>query len=206
MSKQDLNRGQARWSTFLSRFNYKIQYRPGRLGMKPDVLTRRSEDLPMKGDLRLLNQSQTLLKHENLDSQVCRDMNIQQGLSGEGILPVLAAAEAAPQPPPTSTDNYTSFEREVLAAYKNNPVTQKILHAIKNGIRKIRELSIGECTLQNNLIYYRDRSYIPDDSELCLQVLRKYYDLPRAEHPGRDKTFYLISRTLFWPNMWEHIS
>jgi len=58
MSKQDFNRWQARWSTFLSSFNYKIQYRPGRLGLKPDALTRRSEDLPWEGDIRLLNQSQ----------------------------------------------------------------------------------------------------------------------------------------------------
>ncbi|KAI6777561.1 uncharacterized protein J7T54_006734, partial [Emericellopsis cladophorae] len=62
-----LNRRQARWSEFLSRFNFQITYRPGKQGAKPDALTRRSEDLPKEGDERLLHQSQTVLKRENLD-------------------------------------------------------------------------------------------------------------------------------------------
>ena len=45
-----LNRRQARWSEFLSRFNFKIKYRPGKAGGKPDALTRRSGDLPKGGD------------------------------------------------------------------------------------------------------------------------------------------------------------
>src|SRR6202045_4284373 len=35
-----LPRRQARWSEFLSQFNFVIRFRPGWLGMKPDVLTR----------------------------------------------------------------------------------------------------------------------------------------------------------------------
>jgi hypothetical protein len=62
-----LNRRQARWSEFLSRFNFKIIYRPGKQGAKPDALTRRSEDLPKEGDERLLHQSQVVLKKANLD-------------------------------------------------------------------------------------------------------------------------------------------
>jgi len=68
MSKPDLNCWQPRWSTYLSHFKYKIQYRPRRLGLKPAALTRRLEDLPCEGATRLLNQSQTILKRENLAS------------------------------------------------------------------------------------------------------------------------------------------
>jgi hypothetical protein len=52
-----LNRRQAKLSEFLSGFNFKIIYRPGKQGAKPDALTRRSEDLPKEGDERLLHQS-----------------------------------------------------------------------------------------------------------------------------------------------------
>jgi hypothetical protein len=45
-----LNRRQARWSQFLSQFNFQIVYRPGKSGGKPDALTRRSGDLPKEGD------------------------------------------------------------------------------------------------------------------------------------------------------------
>lgn len=64
--KQNLNCRQARWSVFLSRFNFKIDYRPGKAGGKPDALTRRSRDLPKEGDERLQHQSQVLIKPHNL--------------------------------------------------------------------------------------------------------------------------------------------
>jgi hypothetical protein len=35
-----LTRRQARWSEFLSQFNMVIRFRPGKLGAKPDALTR----------------------------------------------------------------------------------------------------------------------------------------------------------------------
>ncbi|KAI1001585.1 hypothetical protein K3495_g6619 [Podosphaera aphanis] len=41
MSTKTLNRRQARWSEFLYRFNFVISYRLGKLGGKPDALTRR---------------------------------------------------------------------------------------------------------------------------------------------------------------------
>ena len=68
MTTKVLNRRQARWSEFLSRFNFVISYKPGKQGGKPDSLTRRSEDLPSNtGDERIQQQQQVVLKHHNLD-------------------------------------------------------------------------------------------------------------------------------------------
>ena len=61
-----LNRRQARWAEFLLRFNFKITYRPGKQGGKPDALPRRSEDLPEEGDETFRNRT-TVLKSHNLD-------------------------------------------------------------------------------------------------------------------------------------------
>jgi hypothetical protein len=56
MSTKLLNRRQTRWAEYLSRFNFKIIYRPGKAGGKHDALTRRSGDLPQGGDERLIEQ------------------------------------------------------------------------------------------------------------------------------------------------------
>jgi hypothetical protein len=61
-----LNRRQARWSQFLSQFNFKIVYRPSTAGGKPDGLTRRSGDLPKVGDDRSLENQTTIIKPENI--------------------------------------------------------------------------------------------------------------------------------------------
>src|SRR6201999_3545661 len=47
-----LTRRQARWSEFLSAFNYTVFYRPGRLGGKPNILTRRSDVVPESVHMR----------------------------------------------------------------------------------------------------------------------------------------------------------
>jgi len=72
MSTTLLNCRQARWSEFLSRFDFRITYRPGKAGGKPDALTRRSGDLPKEGDERLLANQHAVLKPQNL-SDLHRD-------------------------------------------------------------------------------------------------------------------------------------
>ena len=45
-----LTRRQARWSEFLSAFNLVIRFRPGKLGTKPDTLTRQWDVYPKEGN------------------------------------------------------------------------------------------------------------------------------------------------------------
>jgi len=66
MSTNLLNRQQARWSEFLSRFDFRIVYRPRKAGGKPDALTRRSGNLPKVRDERLLANQQAVLKPHNV--------------------------------------------------------------------------------------------------------------------------------------------
>jgi len=53
MTTKELHEQQARWMQELSRYNFKIEYRPGKEGGKPDAITRREGDLPRAGDKRL---------------------------------------------------------------------------------------------------------------------------------------------------------
>jgi hypothetical protein len=45
-----LTRRQVRWSEYLSQFNFILRFRPGKLGAKPDALTRRWDIYPKEGD------------------------------------------------------------------------------------------------------------------------------------------------------------
>jgi len=66
MSTKMLNRRQARWAELLSRFDFKMTFRPGKSGGKPDSLTHRSGDLPQEGDERIMHQFQTVLNPSKL--------------------------------------------------------------------------------------------------------------------------------------------
>ncbi|KAG0161061.1 hypothetical protein PDIDSM_8594 [Penicillium digitatum] len=169
-----LNRRQARWSEFLSRFNFKITYRPGKQGAKPDALTRRSEDIPKEGDERLAHQSQTVLKNENLQINVTTRQRNGVTTTTPPELPDL------PEPPSTIKDL-------LLEAYNQDKVVQSILEA-------------------GNYLYYRNRLYVPDNDELKAEILRLCHDKPTVGHPGRSKTYELLSREYYWPRVYQYVS
>ncbi|KAI0991296.1 hypothetical protein K3495_g16891, partial [Podosphaera aphanis] len=58
-----LNRRQARWNELLANYDFKIVFRPGKDGAKPDALTRLSSDKPLEAsDERNQHQYQILIK------------------------------------------------------------------------------------------------------------------------------------------------
>jgi len=61
MTTKELNEQQARWMQELNQYKFKIEYRPGKEGGKPDALTRREGDQPTAGDKRLTRNVGILL-------------------------------------------------------------------------------------------------------------------------------------------------
>ena len=102
MTTKQLNCWQACWAKFLSEFNFKISYKPGKQGEKPDILIYWSQDLP-KGieDLRQQHQFQTLLQDHQLDKDVkkaltvtfCVNIAINKSVDDEGVDAIVDANE-----------------------------------------------------------------------------------------------------------------
>ncbi|KAG0158308.1 hypothetical protein PDIDSM_5821 [Penicillium digitatum] len=154
-----LNRRQARWSEFLSRFNFKITYRPGKQGAKPDALTR----------------SQTVLKKENLQINVTTRQRNGVTTTTPPELPDL------PEPPSTIKDL-------LLEAYNQDKVVQSILEALDKNASRHPEITLADCERRGNYLYYRNRLY------------------PTVGHPGRSKTYELLSREYYWPRVYQYVS
>ena len=67
MKTKKLNRRQARWSLFLSQFDFTIQYSPGKTNGEADALSRRSQDIPKDDtDARLADCHSIILQKRNL--------------------------------------------------------------------------------------------------------------------------------------------
>jgi len=198
MTTKLLNRRQARWSEFLSRFNFKIVYRPGKLGAKPDALTRRSEDLPQEGDERLKHQSQVVLKRENLD--LAEPPESDHGTTR--LAPVRAAEPdvdlTLPLPP--------ALREQFDDAYGRDPEVLSILEALERNDRRHPRITLAECERRGPHLYYRNRLYVPDDDEVKSELLRLHHDRPSAGHPGRSKTHRLITRHYFWPGITNFVA
>ncbi|KAF8830708.1 hypothetical protein HHX47_DHR2000968 [Lentinula edodes] len=70
---KQLTARQARWAELLSGYDFVINYRPGRLGAKPDALTRRSDVYPKKGASRdqvLAGRERVLIPPERLNATI----------------------------------------------------------------------------------------------------------------------------------------
>lgn len=67
MTTKELTRRQARWSLFLSQFNFQISYLKGANNFEADLLSRRPQDIPKDTlDPRVSHNIQVLLKPKNV--------------------------------------------------------------------------------------------------------------------------------------------
>src|SRR3989337_1145002 len=164
----------AGWSEFLSRFDFKLCFRPGKRAGKPDALTRRPGDLPEGGDERHLHQFQTLLKPELLTLNAL-------------LLPS------------------DTFEQLMETAYKVDPFPQHVMRLLNERVQHSREISLADCTIQDDQLYFRSKLFVPDYDPLRLHILQNNHDHPAAGHPGLTKTFDLMDRKYYWPGMRNYI-
>ena len=218
-----LNRRQARWSEFLSRFNFKITYRPGKQGAKPDALTRRSEDLPKEGDKRLLHQSRVVLKKENFEPQR-KSVRFEESPTRVNAV---TRSQPAPDRPlePSAVDldpqpaiNTPSLRPErhapllppaiqnlMTRGYELDETVHSILEALRTGKARHPLISLAECEERAGLLYYRDRLYVPDLPELRAELTRSYHDTAVAGHLKRARTYESLSRDYYWPRMYAFV-
>ena len=62
MTSKKLSERQVKWAEFLSRFNFTLKHRPGKLNARANALSRQGSDLPSDTDERVLNRTQTMVK------------------------------------------------------------------------------------------------------------------------------------------------
>lgn len=171
-----LNRREARWSQTLQNYNFVIIYRPGPQNEKADALTRRSGDLPEgKEDER-----------SGVVSKVLQPQNFEKATSFAY---------------PAHRKTNTTLETRIRDALKADELGQSVVEALQRKDQKHRKISLSEAVYEDELLRIRDRLYVPNDEELLAEVIRTRHDLPAMGHPGRSKTYDLVKRDYWWPNM-----
>ena len=228
MTTKQLSRRQARWSEYLSQFNFVIQFRLGKLGAKLDALTRRSGDLSKTEDERIKQMMQTVLKEHNLDPAIkpngldpANTVNDSVTTLPNGLDPAITVNDSVPTPPtlnlnPTTTLNLSvdtikpteSGKKETLSldqlldcGYEEDPIPNRVLELLSQGANYSRDLTIADCSNVNGRLHYRGLLYIPNYHTLQLQLCKLHHDTPIAGHLGIGNTYKLLNRSYYWPDM-----
>jgi hypothetical protein len=173
-----LTRRQARWSEFLSAFNLVIRFRPGRLGEKPDSLTRRWDVYPKGGD-----SGYASINPHNL-RPVFTSEQISASLQATVLIePVLRASELL---------DIESIHNDIRAALPHDPLA--LQHQSTTSVD-------SHWTRSNELLLCDGRIFVPNTNNLRLRVLRLKHDHPTAGHFGQNKTLQLVRRDYYWPGL-----
>ena len=184
-----LTRRQARWSEFLSSFHYKVLYRPGRLGGKPDILTRRSDVYPKRGE-----GAYALANPQNLQ-QLFKDGQLLELLRATYILqPESISASAIVQMRPTIY-KVDSLLADILTELTSDEFAKTQLEPSPPWSRS-----------PSGLLLFNLRVYVPEGHDLRLRILQLKHDHETAGHPGFRKTLDLVKREFYWPGLRNYVS
>jgi len=172
-----LMRRQARWSEYLSQFNLIIHFRPGRLGTKPDALTRQWDVYPKGGDNGYASVNPhnfcPVFTHEQIAASLRATILTTPTLRAATIL------------------NQNQLYSDILATLPlDSSISNHLLHPEGHWSKD----SAGFLRLNN-------RMYVLDNANLHLRVLKYHHDHVLVGHLGQNKTLELIRRYYTWPNI-----
>ena len=171
-----LTRRQARWAQFLTRFEFKIIYRPGLQQGKADALSRRTYLAPRPGEAAFDDQQQILLGPARLQAVEVSDM-------------------------PLDSNILNSIRQDI----HTDPFAQEVLDHIdpsRASCSKAQHprVDYSQFTWQNDTLFYKGLIYVPDGSSR-LKVLQHCHDTYMAGHFGIQKTLELVRRAFWWPKL-----
>jgi transposase InsO family protein len=211
-----LNERQMRWSHWLSRFNYEMHYRPGKLAARPDALSRREQDMPQDADDdRLKARDRCLVPLRIIASrmrvQVSRVHKVMSNLDAR------SADECSNQccnQPRCVTSRTTRAEESLLPleehwkeAAQSDASLKEMQKAVKEGDTrfpsKLRvRVSIAECSMSpDGHLLYRGRKWVPNSEPLRTRILQETHDSVFTGHPGKNTLYTMIARNFYWSEM-----
>ena len=188
-----LTRRQARWSEYLSAFNMVIRFRPGKLGEKPDSLTRRADYYLKRED-----RDFTLANPQNL-RPIFTQEQLAVSLRATHLRPLAIEAASLVDVPIPIIDSAALIE-DIKASYQHDTIAQREYDLCSKGTPSPRyALSSSGLLLLNSRVYVPDHR--PDRGHLRTRVLQEKHDHPTAGHFGFNKTLELLRRDYSWPSL-----
>ena len=169
---------QAQWSEFLSQFHLIICFCPGKLGTKPDTLTRCWDIYSKEGDsgYAWVNPQNfwPVFTQEQLSASL-RATYLQY--------PVLRAVAIM---------DIEKLHSDILSALPSDPIAQTHLKDTSQ---------LQWCVDDAGFLCLDNQIYIADSDDLRLRLLRYEHDHPLAGHFGQNRTLELLRHEYTWPGI-----
>ena len=167
MTTKDLSERQGRWQEFLSQYNFRIIYRPGEEGKKPDALIRRPGDIPTTEEKKLgKGRGILLLKEKYWDIPENEDIKLEE----------IELAEFQDKD-----------EGRIQQTYSKDDNIQTIKKNLEKGVKEKKGVALGLCEWKDEHLWYQGKIWIPNDEELRTSLIQKNHDNALAGHGEQQK-------------------
>src|SRR3984893_14230009 len=178
-----LTRRQARWSEFLSTFNLVIRFYPGKLGTKPDTLTRRWDIYPKEGESGYatmnLHNFRPIFMVEKLTE------SLRATYLEDSMLRTILVMDKE------------NLRTDIRNSLKSDPIATVRLDKIIADPQGKPQWSVDD----TGLLRLDNRIYVPDVQDLRLRVLQFRHDHPVSSHFGLNRALNLIHWDYTWPGL-----
>ena len=170
---------QAWWSEYLSQFNMVIHFHPGKLGAKPNTLTRQW-DIYHKG-----GNSDFAMENPSDLCPIFTNKQLTSSLQATYFTaPLLCSAIIM---------DIEQLHNTIQKSYSLDPITAVYFQCISDPKWTIDK---------SGLLHCNDCIYIPDANDLWLKILQYKHNHILSGHLGQNKTFQLVQWDYMWPNLW----
>jgi hypothetical protein len=170
---QKLNRRQARWLLYLSRFDFTLHHKPGQSMGKPDALSRQADHGSGQGD----NDNLTLLAPELFR------IHTLAGVRLEG--------------------DERNILWEVQRSLRDDVQEESVAKAARElrkdkGRGTIKSAEWAE---SDGLLMFHGKIYVPNDRDLRRCIIKQHHNTRIVGHAGWFQTLKLVSCNYWWPQM-----
>ena len=77
------------------------------------------------------------------------------------------------------------------------------MHMLQQGTS---DQDVGYHLIANGLVKFRDKIYVPDNSELKKLILREFHANSYSSHLGYHKTLTTMKKLYYWPNVKREVT
>ncbi|KAG2770732.1 hypothetical protein Pcac1_g18348 [Phytophthora cactorum] len=165
----------ARWLSFFAEYDFRVEYKPGRLNVVADVLSRRP-DYAVK-------------------TAVANRIGVERvSAPSSSLIDDVKAAYAS------------DADAKQLLSYVSGPSNEarrKLAPHLRARAHRYRvhEGLLLYSAVDDDVI----RIVVPKDYDVRMRIMYEYHDAPTAGHPGRKKTYVLLTRDFYWNHQYKWV-
>lgn len=166
----------ARWLSFFAEYNFTVEYKPGRLNVVADALSRRPDYMATREE----DVSVHAVTHVSVPTSPLLD-EVRQASARDKDVSITIDYLSAPT---------AEVYRRIPAKYRCG------IHRYKaeDGLLWYRAVDDDTYAV-----------VVPDDHDLRLRIMFEYHDAPVSGHRGSEKTFLSLRRDFYWPHQQKFV-